>query len=298
MGFEGWTSASGAFLSWTGPPSRGGRRGSTVLATSGPFEARLTRRKKDVRKAQRLRYQVFYENGGATPDRTARLIRRDICPLDRFCDHLIVFDRSARGRRDEPKPKAVGVYRLLRQEIAERGPGFYSAGEFEIAPLLARHPDKRFLEIGRSCVLADYRAKRVIELLWRGLHAYIKAHRVDVLFGCASLAGSDPRAHAPQLAFLHHFAGARREWRARALADRFVPMDALDKAAVAPRAAMSGLPPLIKGYLRLGAQIGEGAVIDEAFGTTDVLIVMPVAELDSRYLSYFGSQQNSGRAKS
>jgi len=84
----------------------------------------------------------------------------------------------------------VGTYRLLRQEVAERHGGFYSAGEFEIADLLKRHPGKRFLELGRSCVLPAYRSKRAIELLWRGIWTYVREHRIDVMIGCASFVGT------------------------------------------------------------------------------------------------------------
>jgi L-ornithine Nalpha-acyltransferase len=269
--------------------------GSISLGRIGSLEARLTQRKKDVRKAQKLRYRIFFEDGGAIADRTAALIRRDVCAFDRFCDHLVVFDHAARSRFGKLKPKAVGTYRLLRQEVAERHSGFYSAREFDVAALVERHPDKRFLELGRSCVLPDYRAKRVLELLWRALHAYIRMHRIDVMIGCASLPGADPQAHATELGFLHHFASAREEWRASAHRLRVTPMDAVEKSAISPRRAFSGLPPLLKGYLRLGAQIGAGAVVDREFNTTDVLVILPVADLDERYLAHFSLSGDGDR---
>src|SRR5271165_5747835 len=134
------------------------------------------------------------------------LTRRDICPFDKFCDHLLVIDRDQLNRLGRRKPKVVGVYRLLRGDIAARHRGFYSETEFDIAPLLARHPRKRFLELGRSCVHPDYRSKRVIELLWRGLWSYAKYHHIDVLIGCASLPGVNPLALSLPLSFLHHHA--------------------------------------------------------------------------------------------
>lgn len=287
------SSSAGLFAPSFGPSAAA--TGSTepmILARSGSFEARLTRKKKDIRKAQRLRYEVFFERGGARADATATLIRRDICRLDRHCDHLIVFDTSALNRLGKPKPKAVGTYRLLRQEVAQVHDGFYSQREFDIAPLLSRHPDKRFLELGRSCVEPDYRSRKVLDLLWRGLYAYIKMHRIDVLIGCASLPGTNPLALATELSFLHHHAGARDEWRASALPERLCPLDIIDKTTLSPRVALGRLPPLLKGYLRLGAQIGEGAVIDRAFGTTDVFVVLPIAEADTRYLAHFGGDSD------
>jgi putative hemolysin len=258
------------------------------LGSLGPLEVRLATTKKEIRKAQRLRYKVFYEEGGAQADRTAALIRRDICPFDASCDHLLVIDHAAVNRFGKPKPKVVGTYRLLRQARAEAHHGFYSAHEYDIAPLLARHGGKRFLELGRSCVLAPYRSKRTLELLWRGIWAYAKHYGIDALFGCASLEGASPLAHAASLSFLAHFAGASEEWRVRALDGRHVAMQMLDRDSVDTRRALVALPPLIKGYLRCGAKVGDGAVIDYQFGTTDVFIIMPVADLDLRYIEHFG----------
>ena len=156
------------------------------------------------------------------------------------------------------EPAVVGTYRLLRQEVAERHFGFYTQSEYDIAPILAAHPTKRFLELGRSCVLGPYRTKRTVELLWHGIWAYVLHHRIDVMLGCASLEGTDPDKLALPLSFLHHHASAPTDWRARALDERYVPMGRLDKAAIDPKSALHALPPLIKGYLRIGATFGDG----------------------------------------
>jgi len=252
-----------------------------VLASSGDFDVVLATTKKEIRRAQKLRYQVFFEEGGATADPTARLIRRDVCPFDRVCDHLIVVDKSV--RRLDGSPTVVGAYRLLRQDVASANFGFYSAGEFEIGAMIARHPGKRFLELGRSCVAEGYRGKRTLELLWRGLWAYALHHRVDAMFGCASFPGVDPAAHAGALSFLRGETDESKAWQAAAVAGRAAPI-----ATVPPDPrALRALPPLIKGYWRVGARFSRDAVVDVAFGTTDVLVVMPVEEIRSRYLSYF-----------
>jgi putative hemolysin len=258
------------------------------LGRFGALEVRLATTKKEIGRAQRLRYTVFYEEGAAKPDRTAALIHRDICPYDAFCDHLLVVDHAALNRLGKPKPKVVGTYRLLRQDRAEAHDGFYSALEYNIAPLLARHGGKRFVELGRSCVLAPYRARRTLDLLWRGIWAYAKHYQIDALFGCASLKGTNPLAHAASLSFLAHFAGASEEWGVRAIDTRHIPMQMLSRDSVDKRRALAALPPLIKGYLRCGAKVGDGAVIDHQFGTTDVFIIMALAELDRRYIEHFG----------
>jgi putative hemolysin len=147
----------------------------------------------------------------------------------------------------------------------------------------------KFLELGRSCVLAPYRNKRTVELLWHGIWSYVRRHRLDVMIGCASLDGTDPAALALPLSFLHHFAAAPADWQVQALAGRRVDMNLLPKHEIDPRAALRALPPLIKGYLRLGAFCGDGAVVDHAFGTTDVLIVLPVSAINTRYIEHFGA---------
>jgi putative hemolysin len=183
----------------------------------------------------------------------------------------------------------VGTYRLLRQQIAEDFGGFYTASEFDIAPLLSRHGSLQFLELGRSCVMPAYRNKRTVELLWQGIWNYVQQNRLDVMFGCASLDGTDPQRLAMPLSFLHHYCRGPEPWHARALPERYVEMNLMSKEAIDPKAALRSLPPLIKGYLSLGCYIGDGAVIDRQFGTTDVLIVLPVAALSSRYTEHFGA---------
>ncbi len=268
-------------------------RGQDSLGRYGAFEIRLATTKKEVREAQRLRYKVFYEEGQAIARRGATLVRRDLCRFDKICDHLLVIDTAARNSFGRVKPRVVGTYRLLRGDVAARHGGFYSQNEFDIAPLLARHEGKRFLELGRSCVDPKYRSKRVIELLWRGLWIYAKRHRIDVMVGCASLPGTNPLALALPLSFLHHRASAQAEWQVRPRQGRAVPMAILDPAAVDARKGIAGLPPLLKAYVRIGAKFGDGAVVDAMFGTTDVFTIMPIAELEERYIAHFGGPGDS-----
>ena len=262
-----------------------------VLATAGALEVRLATTKKEIRRAQKLRYQVFFEEGGAVADATARLIGRDVCRFDRVCDHLIVVDNSV--PRFDGAPTVVGAYRLLRQDVAEAHFGFYSSAEFDVGALIARHPGKRFMELGRSCVAEGYRGKRTLELLWRGIWAYSLKHGIDVMFGCASLPGVDVGAHAATLRFLRGESEIEPQWSVEAalgaVASRVDSSDTL----VDPKAAARALPPLIKGYWRLCAKFSREAVIDAAFGTTDLLVVLPVEEIRSRYLAHFAPAEES-----
>lgn len=251
-----------------------------VLARAGDLEVRLAVTAEEIAAAQALRYRVFFEEGGATPDAASRAARRDICAFDAACDHVVVVDHAAAGA-------VVGVYRLLRQDAASHG--FYSAAEFDVEALIARHPRLRFMELGRSCVAPGHRGKRTIEALWRGVWAYALRHGVDVMFGCASLPGVDARAHQAALAALAPLR-PEPEWRAAPAARARVATVALPAAPRDPRAALRDLPPLVKGYFRLGARFGAEAVVDEAFGVIDIFVVLRVADIQARYLQHFAPE--------
>jgi putative hemolysin len=261
-------------------------RSDAVLGRIGSLVTRLAISRQEIEAAQVIRYRVFVEEMGAQLPPVAMRARRDFDGFDEICDHLIVLDTAIEG---DTSDQIVATYRLLRQEVAERHSGFYSASEFDIAPLLARHPDKKFMELGRSCVLPLYRTKRTVELLWQGNWAYALKHGLDVMFGCASFHGSVSELHALALSFLHHNALAKGEWAVKATGPHARNMDLMPEEAANAKRALMAMPPLVKGYLRLGAMIGEGAVVDHPFGTTDVLIVLPVESISSRYLNYYGA---------
>ena len=258
-----------------------------LLGRIGTLETRLAANAEEIEAAQLIRYRVFVEEMGARLSPEAMQAGRDFDAYDRICDHLIVLDRSLPG---EATDQIVATYRLLRQDVADRHGGFYSQSEFDIAPLIARHPGKKFLELGRSCVLPAYRNKRTVELLWQGNWAYSLRHGLSVMFGCGSFPGTVPEAHALALSFLHHNVRSKDEWEVSALADQQRNMDLMPVEAISAKQALMAMPPLIKGYLRLGAMIGNGAVVDHAFGTTDVLVVLPIESISSRYLNYYGSE--------
>jgi L-ornithine Nalpha-acyltransferase len=249
----------------------------------------------EVQVAQRLRYRVFHQELGAVADPKTLEAEMDCDSFDEVCDHLLVTRPRTETSNDKlciDDDEVVGTYRMLRQTIASQKGGFYSQGEFNIEPLLARKPDLSFLELGRSCVLAPYRGTPVIELLWQGIWNYVRYHKIDVMFGCASFDGIDPDAHADTLSFLGHHTKSPDEWNVRAHDHRYVDMKRKPLDTIDCRRAMLSLPPLIKGYLRLGSFIGEGAVIDHDFNTTDVLVVLPVSAINPRYFAHFGAPTN------
>jgi putative hemolysin len=260
------------------------------LGRLGNLEVRLATTPREVKMAQKLRYRVFYDEMSAVASKRLRHAKRDADRFDEICDHLLVIDNSEPPRGlMRSRPNIVGTYRLLRQEVADQNGGFYTQGEYDIEPLIAANPHLRFLELGRSCVLKPYRDKRTVELLWHGIWSYVLAHGIDVMVGCASLAGTDPDRLALPLTFLQRMAKAPEEWHVRAHDHLRVEMDRMEGAEIDMKAAMRALPPLIKGYLRLGGHIGDGAVIDHDFGTTDVLIVLPVCNINPRYVAHYGA---------
>ena len=258
-----------------------------TLGRLGTLEVRLAQEKRDVKRAQKLRYRVFYKDGSAIADAATLLAQRDKDAFDKICDHLLVIDHAAKPSMRGQQP-VVGTYRLLRQDVAQSHGGFYTEHEFDVSGLIERHATLRFLELGRSCVLPLYRNKRTVELLWHGIWSYVRQHRLDVMIGCASFEGTNPERLALPLSFLHHYAQAPQTWRASAHPSRRVEMNRVAKQAIDPKTALHELPPLIKGYLRLGAFVGDGAVVDHQFGTTDVLIVLPVSAINARYIEHFG----------
>jgi len=260
--------------------------GKTLLGEIGALQTRLIADPAELDAAQRLRYRVFGDEMGARFSQDSAATDRDEDRFDAVCDHLIVLDTTLPG--DAPD-QIVGTYRLLRDEIAARTGGFYSADEYDIGALVARHEEKRFLELGRSCVMPAYRSKRTIELLWQGIWAYCLRHDIDVMTGCASFPGATAQSHALPLSFLYHHARAEGEWAVDAASTDSVSMDMMPVEAVDMKAALAAMPPLIKGYLRIGAKFAGTAVIDRAFNTTDVMVILPVSTINERYVRYYGA---------
>ena len=258
-----------------------------VLAVSGLLEVRMAETESEVEAAQRLRYHVFYEEMSAIPSPEMRSAGRDFDKYDAFCDHMLVVDHGVRDENGEAK--VVATYRLLRGEVAEARGGFYTAAEYAIGPMLKAHPSgTRFLELGRSCVLSSYRSRSItMQLLWRGILVYFSHYKIDVMFGCGSLPGTDPQALALPLSYLHHFHRMPENIRVRALPKLYADMNLMPKEAIDPKEGLRSLPPLIKGYVRTGAYIGDGAVVDRQFGTTDVLIYFPVSRINQRWREHF-----------
>jgi putative hemolysin len=248
---------------------------------AGHLGVRLAEGAAEVDAAQALRFRVFYEEMGARADAATAASRRDSDEFDVVADHLLVLDHDL---GDGPG-SVVGSYRLIRREAARKLGRFYSESEYDIAPIIAWPGG--ILELGRSCVAPPYRTRGTLQLLWRGIAAYVFRHRIGLMFGCASLPGTDLDALAPLLSYLHANHLAPPALRPRALAERHVAMDRIPMDAAQSKAALIALPPLIKGYLRLGGFVGDGAVLDHQFNTTDVCVVVKTDQVTEKYLRHY-----------
>lgn len=248
---------------------------------SGNLGVRLAATEAEVAAAQALRYKVFYEEMGAKPDAEMAATRRDQDAFDAIADHLLVVDHDL----GEGAAGVVGTYRLIRQEKAERFGRFYSESEYDISAL--KQFAGRKLELGRSCTAAAYRNRIVLQLLWRGIAAYVFHYKIDLMFGCASLTGTDPDALAEELTYLALNHAAPAEICPRALPSQYVNMKRLPATTINPKQALMRLPPLIKGYLRLGGYVGDGAVIDRQFNTTDVAVIVQTDLVTEKYYRHY-----------
>lgn len=241
------------------------------------FLIRLADSPADVEAAQALRYRVFYEEMMALPSPEARQRRLDSDGFDPICDHLLVIDTD----HSNGTLAVVGTYRLLRRSVADRMGGFYTAQEYDLSSLLELPGE--MVEVGRSCVDPGYRSRGVMQLLWRGLAAYVIHYDIDVLFGCASFPGVATEAMDPALSYLHHYHLAPSGLRPRALDHHYVPMARMPPSVIDVQAVVADLPPLIKGYLRLGGFVGDGAVVDRQFNTTDVCMIVKTDQVTKKY---------------
>ena len=247
---------------------------------SDHLSVRLAVTDRDLRAAQRLRYKVFVEElggQGADVDHQNRL-ERDA--FDNHCDHLLLVDARRSANRLED---VVGVYRLLTEEGAKRAGRYYTETEYDLEPL--RNSGRRLLELGRSCLHADYRGGTGMLQLWQGLGQFVEAQGIEVLFGVASFHGTNTTALAEPLSLLHHRYLAPCEMRVRSL--KYQPMNLMSENQIDRVSALRATPALIKAYIRLGGCVGDGAYVDQDFNTTDVCLVMDTARMSASHRAIY-----------
>lgn len=258
----------------------------------GNLEVRLAQGAPDIEAAQRLRYSVFYDEMHARPTDAMAEDRRDQDPFDQVADHLLVIDHD----RSRGADQVVGTYRLIRRSQAQQLGQFYTADEYRIDQILALPGE--ILELGRSCVAKPYRTRPTMQLLWRGIAAYVIRHDITLMFGCASIHGTDPEAIAAPLSYLYYYHLAPPAFRPIAVEERYVDMRMIPQSAIDTRRTVASLPPLIKGYLRLGGFVGDGAVVDHQFNTTDVCVVVKSDLITEKYARHYNRLARDGGSSS
>lgn len=243
----------------------------------GNIYLKLAETQDELTQAQKLRHFVFFEepNGVTTP---SGKIDKD--EFDDACEHLLVMDSS-----DAANHKVVGNYRVLRRTPDKQVTKFYSEGEFDISGL--KNSKYNIMELGRSCIHPNYRDGKVIQLLWAGIGAYIAHHKIKYLFGCASFFGTDANEHAIPISYLIHNHRAPDEICPTPKPEVAAKFDLIPADKIERKEAFSKLPALLKGYMRTGCMVGNGAVIDNICKTTDVFIIMDTDKIVKRYSEHF-----------
>lgn len=222
----------------------------------------------EMKEAQRIRYQVFGEEMGARLPSAATGL--DIDRFDMFCDHLLV--------RDHNENKVVGTYRILPPEQARMAGGYYSEAEFDMSNLA--HLRDRMAEVGRSCVDANYRDGATISQLWGGLADYIMKNGHEYMIGCASMSMKDGGHYAASVFNkIYKLHAAPAEFNV--IPHNRLPLESLNQNMDVI------IPPLIKGYLRMGAYIAGEPAFDAEFNCADLFILLPVSRISSRITKHF-----------
>lgn len=245
---------------------------AAMTATTDCLTVRLAQTEDDVRAAQHLRYRVFVEELGATGPMVDHEAKIEADHYDPFVDHLLLIDGNKTGHE-----RVVGVYRLLRSDMADAAGGFYSRSEYDLTPLIAS--GRKLLELGRSCLAADYRGGQGMMLMWNALSDYVVEHGIEVLFGVASFHGTDIERLAPALSLLADRHMAPEGLRVRSQV--YQRMTLIEPSQIDRVTAMRDVPPLIKAYLKIGGFVGDGAFVDHAFNTTDVCLILDTERLNA-----------------
>lgn len=263
---------------------------TSIEGKLGTLTTRLANNTKEITQAQHIRYQVFCEEMSAVKSSQRLATKRDEDAHDSVCDHLLVIDQKLN------QEKIVGTQRFFVKSAKDNQSQFYSQSEFDLEGLAFRYEDKNFMELGRSCILPEYRSKRTMELMWHGTWAYAIHHNVDVMVGCASFEAQSIDEISPALGFLAEHALCPPEWDTPAIAENAISIKDFKTEEQNIKKGLAKLPPLIKGYLRLGAKFASYAVPDADFGTIDIMVILPVETINQRYVNFYGA--DAGRYKS
>jgi putative hemolysin len=249
--------------------------------TAEHLTLRIAQSADEIKAAQALRYDIFYREMGAQPIGDMATLGLDYDSYDAICDHLVVVDEKASQGQ-----YIVGTYRLLDLDRAKQhNVCLYTETEFNLDALKAT--GGRILEMSRSCIHADYRTKTAINLLWKGIAAWVFKNKIDYVIGVPSFPGVDVQDHIKALSYLQAFHKAPSAISPIVHTQYSRPIDFIPQDELNLKEVFNDLPPLIKGYLRIGVSVGEGVYVDELFNMTDICVVLDVANAADRYLKHY-----------
>ena len=254
------------------------------------FEVRLTRSKEERKQVRQLRYKVFVEEEGASVNEEQKNLREEYDNYDNYAEYMVVLHKS----------KVVGTYRIIGRDAAEKMGGFYTETEFDLKKI--KKVRGNIAEMSRACVDPDYReGGLVLRMLWMGMTDYILKRKIVLMFGVASWVGTQPALSAQAISYLYYNHLAPLPLRAVVEPEKLVDgvnpkltrMNILPKAFVDDAEAKSQMTPLIKGYLRLGAQFGKGVFIDKPFNSYDVFVILQAKNMNRAYQKHFTGNENA-----
>ena len=243
------------------------------------FVIKIAEKNSELKKAQALRYSVFYKEKKAIPTISKKLLRLDYDKFDKFADHLIVIDKNRKGIKN----KIVGTYRLIRGDVAAHSGGFYTSSEFDLSKILNSYENNKILELGRSCVHQDYRNGTIMNLLWKAIAEYVKLHDIKILLGCASFHGTDIMKYTNELSYLRNNFSLPDELLVKSLDTKIYPAYNEINSKINDLRTFVKLPPLIKGYLRIGGKVSHDCFVDYKFNTIDLCVIVTTDNIDEKY---------------
>lgn len=253
----------------------------------GNFLIKLVENKSELKSAQSLRYSVFYKERNAKPSLSKKIIKLDYDSIDHFAHHLIVIDKT----RKKSSNQIVGTYRLLKGDFARQLGGFYTSSEFDLTNIIKIYRDNQILELGRSCIHKDYRNRNIMSLIWKVIARYINLYDIKILFGCASFPGIDVFKFSEQLFFLRDNFSLPNDLSVKSLDKDIFSIDTFKIKKVDMISTFLKLPPLIKGYLRVGGKVSDSYFVDHQFNTIDLCIAVKTENIDYKYKKKYLNQQ-------
>ena len=256
---------------------------SFIKIEVGNLIIKLAETNSEIKYAQSLRYSVFYKEKNAKATLSKKMLRRDYDKIDRFADHLIVIDKNRRNFQN----KIIGTYRLMRGDLANQYGGFYTSTEFNLSNILQLYKNNEILELGRSCVHKKYRNGTTINLLWKAIANYISIYDIKILLGCVSFSGTNVMDFSDELGYLKRNHSLQSELSVKSLDVNIYPINNSKNKNVSDLKLFIKLPPLIKGYLRVGGKVSESYFVDYDFNTIDLCVVVQTNDINNKYKKKF-----------